>query len=185
MMSTTSASRQRLPGIAALLLVSVTALSDTSEISRRDGLTIPVSPYPNWSYAGCYVDTVQTRMLPFNFYTGRPITNANCVSFCSNHGYYVAGTEYSGECWCGSSIIPGDTLAPDADCSMPCKGDSTEACGGPNRLTVYETASTFVDPGIMGFHSLGCWTLQPACGSSPQYWKIVQAYTSCIIGLFQ
>jgi hypothetical protein len=23
---------------------------------------------------------------------------------------------------CGSSIIPGDTLAPDADCSMPCKG---------------------------------------------------------------
>lgn len=47
-----------------------TALSDTSEISRRDGLTIPVSPYPNWSYAGCYVyvlaRTIHSCLLTFD-----------------------------------------------------------------------------------------------------------------------
>lgn len=52
-------------------------------------------------------------------------------------------------------------LTRDADCSFPCAGWATEACGGSQRLTVYETLngnppSTF--PGISGFPSLGCYS---------------------------
>jgi hypothetical protein len=41
-------------------------------------------------------------------------------------------------------------------CSMPCAGDASEACGGPDRLTVYTSFST--NPGPAGWTSLGCYT---------------------------
>jgi hypothetical protein len=44
---------------------------------------------------------------------------------------------------------------------MPCRGNVKEACGGRERLSVYEIdavpqAST--NPGPSGWHSLGCYT---------------------------
>jgi len=49
------------------------------------------------------------------------------------------GTEYSGECWCGNTIMNGGGPAPDGNayCNMPCNGNASEICGGPNRLTFY------------------------------------------------
>jgi len=40
------------------------------------------------------------------------------------------------------------------------KGDATEACGGPNRLTLFSgptPVGPFVNPGVNGFRSLGCY----------------------------
>ena len=41
------------------------------------------------------------------------------------------------QCFCGNTLINGATTAPDGDCNMGCGGAGTEACGGPNRLSVY------------------------------------------------
>ncbi|KAF8346392.1 hypothetical protein F5887DRAFT_1073579 [Amanita rubescens] len=51
----------------------------------------------------------------------------------------VAGTEYSDECYCGTQLANGAAIAPQTDCNMGCSGNATEACGGPNRVSVYSS----------------------------------------------
>ncbi|KAF3007823.1 hypothetical protein E8E13_010601 [Curvularia kusanoi] len=53
--------------------------------------------------------------------------------------FFQAGTEYgSAECYCGDAIGGPGSLDPNgAGCNMACSGASGEACGGPNRLSIY------------------------------------------------
>jgi hypothetical protein len=47
--------------------------------------------------------------------------------------------EWSRECFCDWD---NDAVkANEADCAMPCTGNSSEACGGPLRLSVYQCVS--------------------------------------------
>lgn len=45
---------------------------------------------------------------------------------------------------CGNSVENGGGPAPDGDahCNMKCNGNSSESCGGPNRLDVYSSTSS-------------------------------------------
>ncbi len=49
---------------------------------------------------------------------------------------------------------------PDNDyCNMPCQGDFTEICGGPNRINIYQFAGSFggkVVNKANGWKSQGC-----------------------------
>jgi hypothetical protein len=65
-----------------------------------------------------------------------------CTSACYNAGYVFAGAEYSDECWCGTSIEAGGAPASASDCGMLCSGNSSEYCGGPNRLNLYNYTGT-------------------------------------------
>ena len=38
---------------------------------------------------------------------------------------------------CGNTFSNGGAPTPAGDCSMTCSGNSSEICGGPNRLNVY------------------------------------------------
>ena len=58
------------------------------------------------------------------------------MSTCLSKGYTLSGTEYADECYCANSYAPDSVLAS-SGCNMPCAGNSTETCGGPNRLTTY------------------------------------------------
>ena len=67
--------------------------------------------------------------------------------------------EYSSQCFCGVSV---DHLSKQnsSECNMPCTGNSTQTCGGPDRLSVYWNSA----PGAVtnrGDSSLaiyvGCW----------------------------
>ena len=111
---------------------------------------------------------------------GRTLANAvgvtsntieSCTLACQNAGYTLAGMEYSAECWCGTSIQAGGAPASASDCNMLCSGNSTEYCGGPNRLTLYNytgTPSTTPPPRTDGLSPVtglpgnwtynGCWT---------------------------
>ena len=42
---------------------------------------------------------------------------------------------------CGDSFVVPTAAAPVTDCDMPCDGDDTEFCGGPDRLTIYTLTS--------------------------------------------
>lgn len=49
----------------------------------------------------------------------------------------------SSECYCANSVSEPGGPAPNGDgCNMACSGAPGEACGGPNRLSVYERNST-------------------------------------------
>jgi hypothetical protein len=67
---------------------------------------------------------------------------------------------------CGNIVSNGGAPAPASDCSMACSGNSSEICGGPNRLNVYNnTASSppppsttpIVVPSSGPWVSLGCY----------------------------
>lgn len=77
------------------------------------------------------------------------MTVDTCVSQCANRGYTLAGAEYANECYCGNAYAGTDTgggsVAPESECNTACVGDSSQACGGGNRLSVY--VNTQVPPG--------------------------------------
>lgn len=71
------------------------------------------------------------------------MTVESCISACAGQGYGIAGMEYSFQCFCSNNIINGGTKATsDADCAMTCDGNTKEACGGPNRMSVYANTTT-------------------------------------------
>src|ERR1700709_2283983 len=90
----------------------------------------PSTSNPSWSYSGCFTDTVFPRTLPeWSNFNGPSVTNDACISFCDSRGYPVAGTEYAGQCFCGSAITS-PQLSEDK-CNMACTGDGSKTVGGP------------------------------------------------------
>ncbi|KAH7025074.1 uncharacterized protein B0I36DRAFT_353239 [Microdochium trichocladiopsis] len=92
----------------------------------------------DWPYLGCYTEGTKNRRalqyqadIPPGDMTGRA-----CTSACQAKGFHLAGTEYSNQCFCGDAIKNGGTAAANA-CVMKCSGNSTEICGGADRLSVY------------------------------------------------
>lgn len=55
-----------------------------------------------------------------------------------NVGVYLTCTsvEYYGECYCGASVQ--GVQVPDSQCSYPCTGNASEACGGNSIISVYQ-----------------------------------------------
>lgn len=60
---------------------------------------------------------------------------------------------------CGNSLAAGSGPAPATDCSMPCSGNATEACGGPNRLNLFWSGTTGpqTNPGVGLWSFSGCY----------------------------
>ncbi|KAJ7244340.1 glyoxal oxidase N-terminus-domain-containing protein [Mycena rebaudengoi] len=93
-----------------------------------------------WSYVGCFVDNAHGRILlnqqvPEN----TKLTIESCVGLCRANNFTIAAAEFSVQCFCGNQLIAGATAAPESDCNMGCGGNTTEACGAGNRMSVYST----------------------------------------------
>ncbi|KAJ7853857.1 WSC domain-containing protein [Mycena leptocephala] len=103
-----------------------------------NGAPLPIIPQTvgTWKYYGCFSDSVASRALP-NQTIPESVTVESCTSACKAKDFAVAGLEFGLECWCSSSI-PTSSLLSDSDCSTGCKANTTEVCGGPSKLTVYE-----------------------------------------------
>ncbi|KAK3671659.1 fungal class II heme-containing peroxidase [Recurvomyces mirabilis] len=134
---------------AALLLVTAGAIGGRASAS--------------WTYAGCYYDDVNNRILMHPSYTDYDIqTVETCTSYCAANNFAVAGVEYSSECYCDYALPAGVTKEPETDCSMTCAGNSSETCGGPNRLSVYTTGAAIsgpsTNPGPNGWTFVSCYT---------------------------
>ncbi|KAL8776823.1 MAG: hypothetical protein Q9194_002912, partial [Teloschistes cf. exilis] len=106
-----------------------------------------------YSYLGCYTEGTNGRALTGkqNPVGGATLTNELCAAACQGYTYF--GTEYSGECYCGQTLLNGAVLAPGGDdstangCSMTCNGNVTELCGGAGRLSTYKLNSTSTTTG--------------------------------------
>jgi hypothetical protein len=73
------------------------------------------------------------------------VTNELCTSTCASAGYSLAGTEYSGECFCGNVYSNGGAQVQNG-CSMVCNGASDEICGGSLRLSVWAQIGSGANP---------------------------------------
>ena len=80
-------------------------------------------------------DQVSNRALPHQVTVNGDMTIEKCTSKCSQEGYPLSGLEFSSECFCGTAI---SSPKVDDGCTMSCSGDSTEICGGSDRLSVYK-----------------------------------------------
>ncbi|KAL2165820.1 hypothetical protein VTG60DRAFT_3743 [Thermothelomyces hinnuleus] len=106
-------------------------------------------------YYGCYnettelPDTAGVRALHDGTNLVQPdsMTVEMCLDFCrtgagdANGGktgqFQFAGLEYARECWCGQTLSSLSAKLPDDECNLPCDGNTTQACGGSLKLTVY------------------------------------------------
>ncbi|KUJ09774.1 WSC-domain-containing protein [Mollisia scopiformis] len=89
----------------------------------------------NFTEVGCYTEAVGIRALSMSTFDDDDMTVEQCAGVCK--GYTWFGVEYGRECYCGNSINAGSVPAAPTDCNFPCAGDSTELCGGSNRLNMY------------------------------------------------
>ncbi|XDG07297.1 hypothetical protein ABKA04_006912 [Annulohypoxylon sp. FPYF3050] len=92
-----------------------------------------------FAYAGCATDGNPRTLNGYSF-SANNMTVESCTSTCKDQGYQLAGLEFSRECYCGSSIVA--TLD---DCSstpkMVCAGNTSEWCGAPSLLTIWNDTS--------------------------------------------
>jgi hypothetical protein len=128
----------------AVSSTSASSVASTTSGASATSTSSGASPY--WSYLGCYTDAVGSRTLMSAVEgQGTVMTNELCQSSCLQNGYTLAGTEYSGECYCDTALRNGGGPASDGNtyCNMACYGNTAETCGGSNRLSLY----SYVTPG--------------------------------------
>ncbi|KAH9987839.1 WSC domain-containing protein [Xylariaceae sp. FL0662B] len=102
-----------------------------------------------YAYLGCYTEGTKGRALDKASSSSKSdstsdakMTVEKCASYCGTKSYKYMGIEYSQECYCNNDgLINGAAKASEGDCSMTCKGDLTEWCGGSARLSVYKANS--------------------------------------------
>ncbi|CAF3549233.1 unnamed protein product, partial [Fusarium graminearum] len=102
----------------------------------------------NYKYHGCYNETTQIqdsaeyRALADGTHLVKAgkMTVPMCLDFCTSNGtqYKYAGLEWSRECWCSPYLSSLSAKLSDDDCENPCEGNSSQICGGPLRLSVYQ-----------------------------------------------
>ena len=69
------------------------------------------------NYRGLYMEQLEKYKLTSPCY---------CIGYCSSKNYIFAAT-YDDYCYCGN--VTGHKV-DDGDCTKPCKGDSSQICGG-------------------------------------------------------
>ncbi|QIW97506.1 hypothetical protein AMS68_003024 [Peltaster fructicola] len=124
-------------------------LSVTQDINWKQTL-FTRQKYSSWNVVGCYQDNVNSRVLGsvVTVVGGNSNTTiANCLTACAASGYKYCGAEYASECYGSStapttSVLSGDPLA--AGCNYACAANSTEACGGSSKITIYINNGTVV-----------------------------------------
>ncbi len=131
---------------------SASATASTSSTDTKPG---------KFTAKGCYTEATNGRALISKTYYDDAMTVEKCASACSAYTYF--GVEYYRECYCGNNFQAGSNPAPASDCNHPCGGDSSELCGGDNRLNVYTFGEKTSDPApaktsVGDYNFDGCYT---------------------------
>ncbi|KAI1381716.1 putative glyoxal oxidase [Hypoxylon crocopeplum] len=142
--------------LSSLLFLTLASIVSSAE------LVVPGAGQLNgtWQYSGCYVDVGRT--INGAMTTSDVMTLEKCIEFCDDGGFSYAGAEYHDECYCGNELAIGANEVEDStECSTSCSGNSTEACGGSNRLTLFfNPYNTGPQPniGIANWTHIGCYS---------------------------
>lgn len=130
--------------------------------AKKDNPQVSTNLPMPWMYQGCYSDGSPRTIQGASYSNQTAMTVESCISYCDSQNYIYAGLEYMYECYCGNSTSTAK-VEPSTDCNMACSGNSSEACGAGNRLSVYwngepSPGGPWTDPGTDGYGFLGCYT---------------------------
>ncbi|ORX41227.1 hypothetical protein BD324DRAFT_606840 [Kockovaella imperatae] len=126
---------------------------DSSQMCGNDYLISVYAPSPAAvgfpkDYVGCFQDSGNPRILPNFQMSSSGLTNSQCRDICNVKGYSVYGTESGNQCFCGTAIP--HTMMTDASCNSPCPGNSTQACGGSWKVSLFKSGfSSLSSPAIV------------------------------------
>ncbi|KAL2065736.1 hypothetical protein VTL71DRAFT_3406 [Oculimacula yallundae] len=136
--SSTSTSQSVPTSTTSPAVLAVTPASASSS-SLASSISTLAPSSPSWYADGCWTDAVGGRALMNQQYGDASIMTVElCMKKCANAGYTVAGLEYYSECYCDSQIRNGNIRATDpTTCNTACTGNSTQNCGGGNRLALF------------------------------------------------
>jgi hypothetical protein len=142
-------------GTTPLTATSTTAMPTSTSSVTSTSTNLAITAPGAYKSLGCYSDITSNRTLGFvGDYPGAHgnMTIEPCQGACENAGYVFAGVEFGDECWCDNVIRGIGTSVSSTDCNMPCSGNTSETCGGSNRINVYR----FTPSG--SFVPIGCYT---------------------------
>lgn len=99
--------------------------------------------YNGWTYLGCTNDLVNNNRALNVYHTSDDgMTTSMCQAYCASKGQPLAALEYGNECYCGSALASDATSCANTPNNvMVCAGNSTEYCGGPSRLQVFNSTT--------------------------------------------
>jgi hypothetical protein len=110
----------------------------TSSVPTISASAAPPVVISGYKYQGCYLDGYNGRDLSFQQPDNQELTQESCIATCAGLGYSIAGMEYAVQCFCDNFLYNGASLAANqADCNVPCPGNTAEMCGAGNRLSVF------------------------------------------------
>ncbi len=155
-----------------------------------------------YRYAGCFKENNPGRQLQVQVYGSPNNANGKCIAACSAAGYIFAATQYNTECWCGN--YRPKQVVDEKNCNFPCSGNVSETCGGNginqdgSYLSLFgdktrfdgnvtKDVGPFVNPGVLGFIGLGCYTEATtgralANGANPTNVTIAGCIAACQTG---
>ncbi|KAF7918104.1 hypothetical protein BELL_0939g00050 [Botrytis elliptica] len=133
--------------LALLLFLTTLTLAQTSTTSSSSTSTTIATIIPSassYTYLGCYTETLHTNTTGGLRSLNGGVTEALdvmtvplCMAFCKSNGYAYAGIEYTRECYCAQYLSALASKVDDAKCDLPCKGNTSQICGGSWTLSVY------------------------------------------------
>lgn len=142
-------------------------------VSEQNPPLDPATQQGIYRYTGCFKENNPSRQLQTQVYGSPENTNGKCIAACAAAGYIFAATQYNSECWCGN-YRPKQAV-DEKNCNFACTGNINQICGG-NGITedgaymslfadrtrfdgnLAKDVGPFVNPGVLGFTSLGCYT---------------------------
>ena len=107
-------------------------------------------PDTNYTFIGCWTDSVANRVLTYDLTASVPggaanMSIMNCARAANISGYEIFGVEYAQECWVGHQLASSSKLRSNSSCNMPCRGNDTEWCGAGDFLSTYQLTSNITD----------------------------------------
>jgi hypothetical protein len=97
---------------------------------------------PGWAFIACFTDERNARALrnPVQIAGGPAFMSVeHCNYRCEVDNYLLSGVEFGHECWCDHALNGEYHVKVDeSECNMRCPGNSTQSCGGADRIAIYE-----------------------------------------------
>jgi len=114
----------------------------TTTIGKPETYSIDATS-KGFEYVGCAGDDLNARTFPYR-YGANDMTVFKCIGHCASKGYIYAGLEWAVECWCGNTLA--QSKLNYMTCTTKCAGNSSQYCGGPQKLSVYKKEGSSKKP---------------------------------------
>lgn len=105
---------------------------------------IPCPKMPAVPIPGCYADSATRVFTDMKVVNTATLTRELCASMCLAKQYKYAALEAGSECYCSNAFAYFPSAS--SQCTSPCPGNSTQNCGGPWALSVFDPVSGVGNP---------------------------------------